>query len=149
TTDASTQTRSANAQNEVTSVSGATTPSYDSNGNMTQAETGLRYVYDAWNRLGAVKNSAGTRTPKTYTYGGLHRRVSEAVGGTTADLYYSDGWQVLEEKVGSNTTKRYVWSPVYADAMLLRDRDTDANGSLDERLWVQQDANYNVTALVD
>ena len=58
-------------------------------------------------------------------------------------------WQVLEEKVGSNTTRRYVWSPVYVDALVLRDRDTDGNGTLDERLWAQQDANWNVTALVD
>ena len=35
------------------------------------------------------------------------------------------------------------------DAMILRDRDTDANGTLDERLCVQQDANWNVTALVN
>src|SRR5262249_25978909 len=40
TTDASTQTRTANSQNEITSVSGATTPTYDANGNMTRAETG-------------------------------------------------------------------------------------------------------------
>jgi RHS repeat-associated protein len=33
--------------------------------------------------------------------------------------------------------------------MVLRDRDTDGNGTLDERLWVQQDANFNVTALVN
>jgi len=38
---------------------------------------------------------------------------------------------------------------VYVDAMVLRDRDTDANGSLAERLWVQQDANFIVTPLVD
>jgi RHS repeat-associated protein len=38
---------------------------------------------------------------------------------------------------------------VYVDALILRDRDTDANGSLDERLWVVQDANFNVTALVN
>jgi hypothetical protein len=35
------------------------------------------------------------------------------------------------------------------NALVLRDRDTDANGTLDERLWAQQDANFNVTALVD
>jgi RHS repeat-associated protein len=149
TTDSSTQTRTANAQNEITSVSGATTPTYDANGNMTQAETGLRYVYDAWNRLVAVKDSAGTTTLKTYTYDALNRRVTETASGTTTDLFYSDQWQVLEEKVGSNTAKRYVWSPVYVDALILRDRDTDANGTLDERLWVQQDANFNVTALVN
>jgi RHS repeat-associated protein len=75
--------------------------------------------------------------------------VSETAGGTTTDLYYSSDWQVLSEKVGSSYSKRYVWSPVYVDAMVLRDRDTDANGTLDERLWVQQDANWNVTALVN
>lgn len=56
---------------------------------------------------------------------------------------------MLEEQVGSDTTKRYVWSPVYVDAMVLRDRDTDADGTLDERLWVMQDANFNVTASLD
>ncbi len=32
---------------------------------------------------------------------------------------------------------------------LLRDRSTANNGTLDERLWVQQDANWNVTALIN
>jgi RHS repeat-associated protein len=31
----------------------------------------------------------------------------------------------------------------------LRDRSTANNGTLDERLWVQQDANWNVTALIN
>jgi RHS repeat-associated protein len=142
------QTRTANAQNEITAISGATTPTYDANGNMTGDETGKQFVYDAWNRLVIVKNSGGT-TLKTYGYDGLNRRVSETAGGVTTDLFYSASWQVLTEKVASNTTKRYVWSPVYVDAMVLRDRDTNADGSLDERLWVQQDANWNVTALVN
>ncbi|WP_162668091.1 polymorphic toxin-type HINT domain-containing protein [Gemmata massiliana] len=148
TTNGTAQTRTANAQNEITSVSGATTPTYDANGNMTKDETGQQYVYDAWNRLVTVKNSGGT-TIKAYTYDGLSRRVTETASGTTTDLFYSKDWQVLEEKVGSNTTNRYVWSPVYVDAMVLRDRDTNADGTLDERLWTQQDANGNATALVD
>jgi hypothetical protein len=44
---------------------------------------------------------------------------------------------------------QYVWSPVYVDALVLRDRDTTGDGTLDERLWVVQDANYNVTVLFD
>jgi YD repeat-containing protein len=32
---------------------------------------------------------------------------------------------------------------------VLRDRDTNGDGTLDERLWVLQDANYNVVALLD
>ncbi|MBX3401304.1 MAG: RHS repeat-associated core domain-containing protein [Gemmataceae bacterium] len=145
------QTRTHNKQNEITAVSGATTPTFDANGNMTTDETGKQYVYDAWNRLKVVKNSGGT-TLKTYVYDALNRRVAESAGGATTDFYYSASWQVLEERdtARTNDTKaRYVWSPVYVDAMILRDRDTADDGTLDERLWVQQDANFNVTALVD
>ncbi len=71
--------------------------------------------------------------------------MQETAGGTTTDLYYSDSWQVLEERVASGGTSvprvQYVWSPVYVDALILRDRDTNANGTLDERLYVVQDAN--------
>ncbi len=145
------QTRTHNKQNEITAVSGATTPTFDANGNMTTDETGKQYVYDAWNRLKVVKNSGGT-TLKTYVYDALGRRVAETAGGATTDFYYSSNWQVLEERdaARTNDTKaRYVWSPVYVDAMVLRDRDTADDGTLEERLWVQQDANFNVTALVD
>jgi RHS repeat-associated protein len=114
---------------------------------MTQAETGKTFMYDAWNRL--VKVKSGSTVLETFAYDGTNRRVTNTVGSTTTDLYYSDQWQVLEEKVGSSTSARYVWSPVYVDAMVLRDRDTDADGALDERLWAQQDANWNVTAVVD
>jgi RHS repeat-associated protein len=40
------------------------------------------------------------------------------------------------------------WSAVYIDAMVLRDRDADANGTLEERVWPLFDANFNVTSLV-
>jgi RHS repeat-associated protein len=141
------QARGANAQNEITSIGGATSPAYDAAGNMTGDETGRTFVYDAWNRLVAVKS--GSTTLETFSYDGLNRRVTNAVGGTTTTLFYSAQQQVLEEKVGSNTSARYVWSPVYVNALVLRDRDTNGDGTLDERLWVQQDANWNVTALVD
>ncbi len=148
TTNGTTQTRGHNKQNEITSVSGATTPTFDANGNMTGDETGRQFVYDAWNRMVEVKNSGGTSL-KTFEFDGLNRRISETASGTTRDLYYSAQWQVLEERVSGATERRYVWSPVYVDALVLRDRDTDANGSLDERLYVVQDANFNVVALLD
>jgi RHS repeat-associated protein len=69
--------------------------------------------------------------------------------GTARSLFYSKNWQVLEERVSGVVVARNVWSPVYVDAMVLRDRDTDANGTLDERLYAVQDANYNVTALLN
>ena len=148
TTDGTEQDRTANAQNQITSISGATTPTYDSNGNMVCDETGRGLVYDAWNRLVIVKNSGGT-TLETFSYDGLGRRVTSNDGTTTTDLYYSTQDQVLEEMQGGSATARYVWSPVYVNALVLRDRATGTPGTLDERLWAQQDANFNVTALVD
>jgi RHS repeat-associated protein len=160
--------RGHNKQNQITS--GAPSASYDSAGNTTQFTDGgvaRKYVYDAWNRLVRVTNTAGTTTHVAYAHDALGRRVCvvtgapaanpcQTTGGITTDLYYSDSWQVLEENVGTTTKAQYVWSPVYVDAMVLRDRD--ANGTpgdgpygsnLEQRLYVQHDANFNVTALVD
>jgi len=141
-------TRAHNKQNEITSITGASTPTYDANGNMLTDETGKQFVSDAWNRLVIVKNSGGT-TLATYAYDGRGFRIRETRSGTTTDLYYSAQWQVLEESVSGTAKISYVWSPVYVDALVARDRDTDANGSLDERLYAIHDANFNVVALLD
>jgi RHS repeat-associated protein len=133
-----------NKQNEATAF-GSATLAYDGNGNLTTDQSGKTLVYDAWNRLVTYKN--GSTTLETLSYDGLGRRVIEN-GGTARDLYYSDQWQVLEERVGGAAKVRYVWGAVYVDDLVLRDRDT-GGGTLSERLWVQQDANWNVTALVN
>ncbi len=148
TTNGTTQTRGANKQNEITSVSSATTPTYDNNGNLTKDENNYRFVWDAWNREVKIKNSSDT-VIATNSYDGLNRKVKVVANSTTTDRLFSSDWQLLEEKVGSNTKMRNVWSPVYVDAMVSRDRDTDANGSLDERLYALQDANFNVTAITN
>ena len=70
-----TQTQTANAQNQITSISGTSaTPTYDASGNtvsmgLTTQPAGSvsTLVYDAWNRLVAVKNSSGQITAQ-YTY---------------------------------------------------------------------------------
>src|SRR5262249_20557 len=124
TTDGSTQTRTANRQNEITSISGQTTPGYDGNGNTTTDQSGNTLVYDAWNRLVAYKN--GSTTLVAHQYDGLNRRVVENAG-TATDLYYSSRWQVLEERVSGTVKTQYVWSPVYVHALVVRDRDADGN----------------------
>jgi RHS repeat-associated protein len=123
--------------------------SFDANGNMTVDEQGRTFIWDAWNRLVEVKQ--GSTTLVEYQYDGLKRRIVEDDGTDEKDLYYSDQWQVLEERVDGDTVTQYVWSAVYVDAMILRDRDADANtgNGLEERIYVLHDANYNVTALVD
>jgi RHS repeat-associated protein len=147
TTNGTTQTRTANQQNEITSISGAGTVTYDANGNITADGSGNTYVYDAWNRLVAVKN--GGTILAAYGYNGLGERVNETHGSTTTDLYYSANWQVLEEHVNGQLQARYVWSPAGVDTLVLRDDSSQNNGILDRRLYVQQDALGNVTALLD
>jgi YD repeat-containing protein len=142
TTNGSTQTRTANRQNEITSISGATTPTYDAVGNMRTDETGRQFVYDAWNRLVTVKNASGTQLAR-YDYDGLTRRVQE----NDKQLYYSSSWQVIEEDIPSNVEVRtMVWSPVYVDAMVMRSltrKGTESN------VYTTHDANLNVTALTN
>jgi RHS repeat-associated protein len=125
---------------------GTSNLTFDNNGNLTTDDQGHTLVYDAWNELVAVKS--GSTTLVSYQYDALGRRIVENPG-TVHDLYYDAAWQVVEERWGgvSTATIQYVWSPVYVDALVLRDRSTQNNGTLDERLWVQQEANYNVTAL--
>jgi len=144
-TSVSGTTETNNLQNEATGF-GSATLTYDANGNLTTDQSGNTLVYDAWNRLVAYKN--GSTTLETMAYDGLGREIITN-SGTATDLYYSNQWQVLEERVGGAAKVHYVWSPVYVDALVLRDRDATGSGTLSERLWVQQDADWNVTALVN
>jgi RHS repeat-associated protein len=147
TTDGTTQTRTHNQQNEITSISGQGAVTYDSNGNLTADGSGKTFVYDAWNRLVQVKS--GSTTLASYQYDGLGRRVVENRGGVATDLYYSSSWQVLEERQGGAAKAQYVWSPVGVDTLVERDRDATDSGTLSERLYAQQDGNGDVTALVN
>ncbi len=152
TTNGTGQDRTHNFQNQVLTVGGGTNPAYDLSGNLTTDEGNRTLKYDAWNRLVKVTNSG---TDSTFGYDGLGRRTCETTGGTVGttlcghtgtntrrDLYYSAGWQVLEERVSGQTNPYlYTWSPVYVDALLSRDE----GGT---RYYAQHDANWNVTALV-
>ena len=166
TTDGVPENRTANAQNQYTDV-GGTALAYSANGNLTTDQEGRTLIYDAWNRLISVKNSGGTLLAR-YGYDGLNHRITEQVGtdavpnaamAAIRDLFYSADWQVLEERVRTGgvipatADTRYVWSPVYVDAMVLRDSNADGNsstgpGGLEERIYVLQDGNWNTTTLI-
>jgi RHS repeat-associated protein len=150
-------------------------PAYDAAGNMTEgpkpgyeasADKRQFYVWDAWNRLVEVwedtngdgdKDAQGTDTQVlTCRYDGLGRRIQKIVEGTpdvTYDYYYNESWQVLEVRKDADTDpyEQYVWDIRYIDAPVLRDRDTSSppNGAIDETLYYCNDANMNVTALVN
>ena len=154
TKDGTPETRIANAQNEYTSV-GGTSLGYSANGNLVTDEQGRTFEYDAWNRLVISRSSDGVLLA-SYDYDGLNRRITEQVSSDgisdasmspVKDMFYSSQWQVLEERlrvagaVGTVVEARFVWSPVYIDAMVLRDRGA-------ERVYALQDGNWNTTALI-
>jgi RHS repeat-associated protein len=143
TTDTITEDRTYNAQNQLTGM-GSATLAFDANGNETLDQNGLTFVYDAWNRQVEVKN--GETSVQSYAFDALGRRITE--GGR--EIFYSANWQQIEERdtTTDDVVVQNVWSAVYVDALVERDRDTDANGTLDERLYVMQDANFNVTGIV-
>ena len=154
TIDGTAQVREYNSQNELIKQQDAT-PAYDKNGNEIADGQGDTFIYDAWNRLvqeksSQEKNSQGT-VVASYTYDALGRRIQMTEGGPTTDLYYSMQGQVLEERQetpqGQPVSAQYVWSPVYVNALVLRD-DQFSNGKAAQRLYALQDANCNVTALV-
>jgi RHS repeat-associated protein len=167
TSDGTPVSRTHNAQNELTQV-GSSSLAYSPTGNLTTDAQGRQLVYDAWNRLVSVKDASGTEVAR-YEYDGLNRRIVEQVGtlidpaaasAAKRDMLYSMDWQVLEERVrgldgmvSSVADAQYVWSRVYVDAMVLRDRNADGDGStgsggLEERIYALHDANWNTTALI-
>src|SRR5258707_10162881 len=146
TTDGTQVNRTHNQQNEVTGV-GSSSLVFDKNGNMSTDEQGRTLVYDAWNRLVAVKN--GSTALASYKFDGLGRRIVETAGTNTRDLFFND-WSILEERLNGASTAdvQLVWSPVYVNALVLRDRSTLHNGTLDERLWVHQVANWAINTVL-
>jgi len=140
-------------------------------GQESTASEALLTVYDAWNRAAKVykdSNQNGTLDVGTdalvaeYRYDGLNHRIIKLVPNVNnwdrTDFYYNEAWQCLEERYGANQAKetlptsakiQWLWSVQYIDAPVLRWRDTDANGTLDETLYYCNDANMNITALIN
>ena len=151
TTNSTSQSRTHNAQNQVTGV-GSTSLTYDANGSMTADESGRIFVYDAWNRLAAVRNTANSPIVG-YSYDALGRRIIEdrPNANTVDHLYYSTAWQVLEERRDGTSSgdvrRQYLWSLDYVDALTAR---VDyASGAVSATYHAQYDANWNITAIAD
>lgn len=167
------QTRANNTANELLGFSGTgpiwVTPVYDAAGNMTrfpkpgagQYQVAAVAKYDAWNRL-VEYSQAPSPTPSKvaeYEYDGANRRIIKKLYGAfeilsaTRHLYYTEPgrWQVIEERVDSGTDaeRQFVWGQRYVDDLVLRDRDTNSDGSLNERMYGLQDANWNLSSIAN
>jgi RHS repeat-associated protein len=85
----------------------------------------------------------GATTVATYAYDGLNRRVTKTTS-STRHYYYSEPWQILEERVGSSTSydRQFVWGLRYLDDLILR----DLSGGSPVRLYALHDY-FSVTAV--
>jgi len=161
------QSRTANKVNEITDIDETTgptwtTPAYSPTGNMTtipqpaDPTKSFTATWDAWNRLVKLEDDDTSDTIAEYSYDGSNRRIvakkySSGTLDETRHYYLSEEWQTLEERIDSSTTPetQYIWGQRYIDGCLLRDRDTNSSGILNERLYTTQDTNWTVTALID
>jgi RHS repeat-associated protein len=142
-----------NSKNQITSEGDASI-TYDYDGNMTTDEEGNTYIYDAWNRM-VYANLPG-RTNESFTYNAGDERPGLSIcAGTVTTSYYSNKWQDLEDDIvtpgpcgaSSTTTSTYLWSEGYIDDLVARDSSVDG-GSV-TRIFAQQDANHDITSLVN
>ena len=142
------QNRTHNRDNALVTLAGSSAyVAVNAVGNMTRApqpggwSSAYTLTWDAWNRL--VKVASGSTTVAAYGYDGLSRRTVKVSGGTTRHYYYTPGWQIVEERVGSATTsdRQFVWGLRAFDDLVLRDYGS-------QRMYAMHDY-FNCTAIVD
>jgi len=173
------QARAHNKANEITQIDSSNAHvAYDRRGDMsTMPIPGVwndhyHVYYDPFYRLSVVTaQHRPIPSVADYEYDGLNRRILKFTyaSGTLVEVrhyYYNDRGQCIQENlegirldalghlepdgtIDANPICRYVWGDRYIDELILRQRDTDDNGTLDETLYALQDANFNVVALAE
>ncbi len=147
-----TETRTHNEANEITAID-SNSVTYDEAGNLTQgpkpAASGDQvYVYDGWNRLIQVKETGGS-VIVTYEYDSRGNRIEKTVGSDTYDYFHNEASQVVEVRLNDDTDplERFVWDIGFVDTLVTAIRDTDTNGTIDQRAFYLWDATRNTTAI--
>jgi len=152
------QQRGHNESNQITKVDGSNAGvAYDQNGNMTRVPTEddlegppRQLKWNAWNQIVEVRDD-GNQLLQRNVYDAFFRRTTRELGDTSIiHSYYNDQWRPVEERIGSSTDPSavYFWGARHRDDLARRDRDTDANGTLDESLWGLMDY-FDPVAAVD
>ena len=142
---------------------------YDEAGNLPDDGESYKYDYDVWYRLRKVNKQSDALLAE-HRYNGLGHRIAEHTdtdvdGDVDANddwhhFAYDERWRVVAMFLDADTSPTEEFVPQnagaggqggasYIDEVVLRDRDTDGNGSLDERVWYCQNWRYDVIALVD
>lgn len=113
-------------------------------------------TYDAWNRLVKLEDAATSDVVQENEYDARRFRTvrKDYDAGTldeTRHFYYTESWQSIEERIdlSNQPDSQYLWGLRYIDDLVCRDRDADGVGILEERLYVLQQSNWNVSAITD
>ena len=155
------QQRTCNPVNEITNISTSVgpawaAPQYDRNGNMTlipkpaDPTQTFTATYDPWNRLVKLADTATSNPVAEYSYDTRNRRIIKRTyddAGSLAEvrhLFVGQGRYIEERvtyRVGSsipvqhaNPDRQFIMS-ASAIAVLLRYRDADGDGKLEESLF--------------
>lgn len=162
TTNGTAQNRTTDQQNELktlTTGTNVTTLTYDYNGSLTKDEQGRVLTYDAWGRLATAHNLT-TGDQDLYTYDGVSRAAGDirqitGLGQLQRVSYFSKDWQPIEVRdfVFDTTSPLYtsVYGLGYIDDLVERNQyyDSLTGDAMNDRLWVQQDQNHNVTSIAN
>jgi len=126
------------------------------------------FTYDPFGRMTAVHSDSGkTVLIAEYRYNGLGQRImwryDQNANGTVASTerffyMYDDRWRMVGAfwDSGSTPQESFVYhaagnagrgSSSYIDSVVMRDRDTDANGTLEERRYYVQNWRADVVAI--
>ena len=164
------QSRSANRVNEITDItdavgSGWLTPEYDAAGNAiiipqpANPTISFTATYDAWDRMVGLIDTISMNPVQQNAYDARNYRTmrlafTEGDPSEERHILYTADWQSIEERLGTNPNsadpeRQHVWGMRYVDDLVVRDRDTEADASMDERLFGLQDINWNMVALSD
>ena len=123
TTDAVTQSRMHNADNELIKID-AQNVTYDADGN-TQNDGAFTYAYDEENRLTKVTRNSDSAIVGQYQYDALSRRVQKVANPAgspmTTQYFYDDARIIEEQNVAMVTQATYVYGN-YVDEVLTMDR---------------------------
>ncbi|MCO6439168.1 MAG: hypothetical protein J5J06_18920 [Phycisphaerae bacterium] len=99
------------------------TPAYDDAGYLVDDGQYI-YRYDAWNRLVKVRAKHDDVTIQTAAYDGTERRIKKVVSKRgdldATEVYYYDGWKIVEIRNGSDAMDRqFIHGTQYIDEHIM------------------------------
>lgn len=142
-------------ENYVEDVPGSTDTTWhevvDANGNRKNfypdddIDDGHTYIYDQDNRLVSYSDLSDVVT--TYTYDAFGRRIAKTTGSNTTRYVYA-GWDVIQERNGSNQLLRsYLLSGQATDGVVAMTTHAPSTGAATASYFYLKDARGNVVAL--